>query len=336
MAHRPTAALAMVPGLTAHLFTPALRARLEAICRVADREPLSTFDDERAGRILAEAEVLLTGWGCPRIGRRVLDRAPQLRAIVHAAGTVKAHVSVSCWERGVVVSSAAAANAIPVAEYTLAAILLANKRIFRLQRRYAELREFRWWPDEFPGLGNLGKTVGLVGASRVGRRVIELLRPFDLAVQVADPYLSGAEATQLGVRKAELDDCLAGSHVVSLHAPATAETYHMIDRRRLGLLRAGATLINTARGWLVDGEALADELATGRIDAVIDTTDPEVLPAGSRLYDLPNVFLTPHVAGAMGDETQRLAELAIDEIERYAAGKPLLHRVRREDLDRLA
>jgi phosphoglycerate dehydrogenase-like enzyme len=249
---------------------------------------------------------------------------------------VKGHDSTTCWERGVVVSSAAAANAIPVAEYTVAAILFANKRLFRLQRRYAELRAFRWWPDEFPGLGNLGKTVGLVGASRVGRKVIELLRPFDVAVQVYDPYWSDAEAAALGARRVGLDECLATSDVVSLHAPATLETHHLMDRRRLALLRDGATLINTARGWLVDGEALTDELRSGRIDAVIDTTDPEVLPPDSPLYDLPNVFLTPHVAGAMGHETRRLAALAIEEIERYAAGEPFLHGVRREDLDHLA
>jgi len=333
---RPVVVLAMVPALTPQLFTPELLERLRATSEVLDGDPLTSFDEERAGRLLAEAEVLLTGWGCPRIGRRVLDRAPRLRAIVHAAGTVKGHVSEACWERGLLVSSAAAANALPVAEYTVAAILFANKRVFRLQRRYREVRAFRWWPDELPGLGNFGKTVGLVGASRVGRRVIELLRPFDLAVQVHDPYLTAAEAAELGVRATELDELVATSDVVSLHAPAIPETRHLMDRRRLALLRDGATLVNTARGWLVDGEALVDELRSGRIDAVIDTTDPEVLPPDSPLYDLPNVFLTPHVAGAMGAETQRLAALAIEEIERYAAGEPFRHGIAREDLGRLA
>jgi phosphoglycerate dehydrogenase-like enzyme len=111
------------------------------------------------------------------------------------------------------VSSAAAANAVPVAEYTVAAIFLANKRVFPLQRRYAELRAFRFWPEEFPGLGNYRKTVGIVGASRVGRKVIELLSSFDLALQVYDPFLAPNDASDLGVRIAELDELLATSRL---------------------------------------------------------------------------------------------------------------------------
>ncbi len=336
MSQRPTVVLAMVPHFTAHLFTPALLERLQRLCDVPDPEPLTTFEEPRAATLLPRAEILLTSWGCPHVGRRALERAPRLRAIVHAAGTVKDFITDACWERGLLVTSAAAANAVPVAEYTVAAILFANKRIFRLQRRYADVRAFRWWAKEFADLGNFGKTVGLVGASRVGRRVMALLRPFDLAVQVYDPYLTTDEAASLGVRRVDLDDLLRTSDVVSLHAPAVPATRQQIDRRRLALLRDGATLINTARGWLVDGEALADELRSGRIDAVIDTTEPEVLPADSPLYDLPNVFLTPHIAGAMGAETQRMAALALDEIERFVAGQPFIHGVRREDLDHLA
>jgi phosphoglycerate dehydrogenase-like enzyme len=123
---------------------------------------------------------------------------------------------------------------------------------------------------------------------------------------------------------------------VTLHAPSLPETRHLLDRRRLALLRDGAVLVNTARGALVDGAALEAELVSGRIDAVIDTTEPEVLPASSPLFDLPNVFLTPHIAGAMGTETRRLAALALDEIERLARGEPLAHEVRLADLPRIA
>src|SRR4030095_6030063 len=108
----------------------------------------------------------------PSVDAHVLSKAPNLRAIVHAAGTVKLHLAPACWERGLQITAAAAANAIPVAEYTLAAILFANKRVFRLQRRYQALREFRLWPLEAPGLGNYRKVIGIVGASQVGRRVL--------------------------------------------------------------------------------------------------------------------------------------------------------------------
>jgi len=336
MRTRPIVVLAMAPALTPALFAPAHHARLAALAEIPDPTPLTRFDDERAAPLLARAEILLTGWGSPRIDATVLTRAPHLAAVIHAAGTVKGHVDPLCFERGVRVSSAAAANAVPVAEFTLAAILLAGKRAFRLQRRYAEVRNYRLWWNEVPPIGNYQQVVGIVGASRIGRLVMQHLRAFDFAVLVADPYLSAGEAATLGAEKTELDDLLRRSDVVSLHAPSLPETHHLLDARRLALLRDGTVLINTARGALVDGDALRSELVAGRIDAVIDTTDPEILPADSPLYELRNVFLTPHIAGAMGTETQRMATLALDEIERFANGEPLAHEVKLEDFARIA
>jgi phosphoglycerate dehydrogenase-like enzyme len=337
MGDRPKVALAWAPPLAPFLFGPAQHERLRAVADLADPEPLTRFDDARAARLLAEVEILLTSWGCPRIDGAVLARAPRLRAVVHAAGTVKGHVDPACWERGVQVSSAAAANAVPVAEYTVAAILLAGKRAFRLQRLYRELRGFRLWWNEVPPLGNRGRVVGIVGASRIGRLVLERLRPYDFERLVYDPFLRDEDARAFGAeRVTDLDELLRRADVVSLHAPLLPETRGLLDRRRLALLRDGAVLVNTARGALVDQTALADELVSGRIDAVIDVTEPEVLPADSLLYELPNVFLTPHIAGALGSETQRLADLALDEIERLTRGEPLAHEVRREDLGRVA
>jgi phosphoglycerate dehydrogenase-like enzyme len=299
--------------------------------RRADR-PARLFDETRLASVadlvaLEQAEVVLSGWGCPPLDALLLARAPELRAIVHAAGGVKGHVTDACWDRGLLVSTAAGANAEPVAEYTLARILLANKGAGRLAREYRARRAPIDLISEFPDVGNLGKTVGIVGLSRIGKRVVELLRPFELDVLVSDPYVAGA---------AELDDLLRASDVVSLHAPSLPSTRHMLDARRLSLLRDGATLINTARGALIDQDALVAELITGRIDAVIDVTEPEVLPPDSPLYDLPNVVLTPHIAGALGVEVRRLGDSALDELERYARGEPFAHPVTRADLDRIA
>lgn len=336
MARRPTAVLAMAPRLTEGLIAPAQLARLRELCDVPDPAPLARFDDPRAEALLARAEVLLTGWGCPPLDAPVLAAAPALRAVVHAAGTVKNHVTPACFERGIRVVSAAAANAVPVAEYTVAAILFAGKRLFRLQRRYREVRGFRMWGEEVPDPSNYRKVVGVVGASRIGRRVLELLRPFDLARLLHDPTLDPAAARELGAEPVALDELLRRADVVTLHAPALPATRHLLDARRLALLRDGAVLVNTARGSLVDGDALTRELASGRIDAVLDVTEPEVLPADSPLYDLPNVFLTPHVAGALGTEWARLVELALDEIGRLVRGEALQHEVRPEDWDRIA
>lgn len=336
MTEAPAGLVVYAPALNRDLVTPELRPRLLRSCRWLLPDPVADFEDPRVAKSLDRVEILLTGWGCPRLDADILDRMPGLRAVFHAAGTVKNHVTEACFERGVRVTSAAAANAIPVAEFTVAVILLANKRAFRLQRRYRELRGFRLWSKEFPGLGNHQKTVGLVGASRIGKKVARLLSAFDFDVLVHDPFLGAREVSDLGVEACSLDDLLRRSDVVSLHAPSLPTTHHMIDRRALSLLRDGAILVNTARGALVDEAALTQELVSGRLDAVIDTTEPELLAADSPLYDLDNVFLTPHIAGSQGGETSRMLEVALDELERYVAGQPLHEEVRLEDLDRIA
>jgi phosphoglycerate dehydrogenase-like enzyme len=220
-----------------------------------------------------------------------------------------------------------------VAEFALAASLFANKDVFRMHERYQRRRSSLFSPLD---VGNRGKVVGLVGASRVGRKLIELLAPFELEVIVYDPYLDREGAQALGVELVGLDELLARSDVVSLHAPPLFETIHMIGSAELARMRDGATLVNTARGSLVDPDALAAELQSGRLNGVLDVTDPEPLPEDSPLFELPNVFLTPHVSGAAGNEMVRLAELAVDEIERWARGEPLQHEVRAADWDRIA
>jgi phosphoglycerate dehydrogenase-like enzyme len=330
--HRPVVVLAMLGALAPHLLGES-RDRLDRIADVADPEPLERFDDARADELLGRADVLLTGWMCPPVTADVLERAPKLRLIAHAAGTVKDHLTPAVWTRDIRVSSAAAANAVPVAEYCLAAILFANKHVFAARNRYHDRREAVLLPMT---AGNRGKTIGVVGASRVGRHLLTLLRPFDFEVLVTDPLLDADAATELGTVLVPLDELLRRSDVVSLNVPAVPSTEMMIGRRELALMRDGSTLINTARGSVVDHDALIVELSTRRLHAVLDVTTPEPLPADSPLFDMPNVFLTPHVAGAAGTEIPRLAELAITEIERWARGEPLAHEVHREDWDRIA
>ncbi|GII42216.1 hydroxyacid dehydrogenase [Planotetraspora phitsanulokensis] len=319
--------LAMPAALPSRLFQGESAERLHALVGPDWGPPVTGFHSAEALERLARARVLLTGWGSPMIDDRVLDHAPHLRAVVHAAGTVKGHVCPSVFERGVLVSSAADANAVPVAEYTVAMILLANKAVPAMAREYRARREAIDLIGDYPDVGNHGKTVGLVGASKVGRRVAELLRPFDLEVLVSDPYLDEAGAAALGVRKTGLDDLFASCDVVSLHAPAIEETRGMVDAARLAAMRPGATLINTARGSLVDHDALIAELRRGRISAVLDVTEPEITPSDSPLWELPNVVLTPHVAGSLGNELARLGSQALDEVLRVIDGRPLRHPV---------
>ncbi|MEU8915807.1 hydroxyacid dehydrogenase [Streptomyces nigrescens] len=331
---RPSLLLSMGPGVAERLLDGRHHTRLAALARTDPRLVAHDLADPAPGiaAALADAEVLLTCWGAPPLTDRVLAAAPRLRAVVHAAGSVKQHLTDACWDRGIAVTSAAAANALPVAEYTLAAVLFANKRVLHSAHRYRGLRAPHDWPHELAGAGNYRRTVGVIGASRIGRRVIELLRPFDLRVLLYDPYVDAAEAARLGVAPVPLEALCAESDIVTVHAPQLPATRHLLGARELGLMPDGATLINTARGSLVDGTALLPELTTGRLHAVLDVTEPELPPHGSPLYDLPNVLLTPHVAGSLGTELHRLADHALDELERYGRGRPFLTPVRPEDL----
>ena len=288
---------------------------------------LTEFESDVARRVLARADVLLTGWDTPPLTAAALDAAPRLRQVIHAGGAVE-------WlfpdgMRGIAASDTGAVNAIPVAEYALAMVILANKDAFRARELYRERRAFIDREEEFEASGNHLRTVGVVSASRTGRALIDLLRPFaTLRVLVYDPHLSARDARALGVESVTLAELMRSSDVVTLHPPVLPDTIGMIDEEMLGLLRDGATLINTARGEIVDHAALERELRNQRITAVLDVTDTEPLPASSPLYDLPNVFLTPHIAGSMGTELRRMGDevastLArfVDE-ERLARGAP--------------
>ncbi|WP_338703911.1 hydroxyacid dehydrogenase [Streptomyces sp. Q6] len=326
----------MSPQAAAAVFTPRSLAALAEVC---DPAPLPALDDlttVRAKEVLADVELLVTGWGCPPLDAAVLASAPRLRAVVHAAGSVRGHVTDACWERGIEVTSAASANALPVAEYTLGMILLYGKRVLERARDFRRTRERGNWlltPDQ---VGNYRRTVGILSASLIGRRVVELLRPFDFEVLLHDPYITDADAAALGVERVGLPELFARSDVLTVHTPLLPATRGLVSRELLGSMRPGATLINTARGAVVDQDALTDVVCAGRIRAVLDVTDPEVLPADHPLWDSPDALITPHLAGSQGNEWERLADTAVGEVARWAAGDGFAHPVRRERLAFLA
>lgn len=311
------------PELAEHLFGRGCAALAVEGARSLNARPFTAFDDEESRAALARAQVIVTGWGAPRLSDADLDAAPHLRFVLHAGGQGSGLLPLSAKDRGIQVSNAGWMNAIPVAEYTVAMIVLANKQAFRARRLYRQRRDRVDRELEFPEAGNVGRVIGIVGASRIGRLVVERLADFDVDVQVFDPYLDDAEAARLGVRSVSLQQLMSTSDVVTLHPPLTPATTRMITAAHLRMLHDGATLINTSRGLVVDQDALLAELRTGRIEAVLDTTEPEVLPADDELYTLPNVFLTPHIAGSMGFEIRRLGQHVAGELERIVQGRPL-------------
>lgn len=321
---RPCTLLVMDAATFALQFRDDELARLADLAEVADPVWTDELDSPSARRRLAQAEVLLTSWGAPALTPERLAAAPRLRAVLHAAGSARGLVDDHVFRRGIVVSTAADANAVPVAEYTLAAILMAGKKapFLAAAARTASVA----WSDLLAreDLSNCDRTVVVLGFSRIGRRVVEMLRMLDTAaVLVVDPYADPAEVRAAGAEPALLDDALRRADVLSLHAPALPETHHLIGARELALVPDGATLINTARGALVDHEALLAACTSGRLDAILDVTEPEPLPPGHPLLGLSNVMVTPHVAGSLGAETRRMARHALDELAAVARGRPL-------------
>lgn len=283
---------------------------------------------------LRDVEVIFSTWGMPALTGEQLDALPRLKAVFYAAGSVQGFAR-PLLARGITVVSAWRANAVPVAEFTLAQILLAGKGYFRNEREYGGspgggLPAFR-------GPGNYGETVALLGAGAVGRVLIDLLRPFRLRVVVFDPFLSDAAAAEMGVERVSLEEAFARAFVVSNHLADKPETEGLIDGGRLSLLRDGAVFINTGRGRTVAEAGLVETLRRRPdLTALLDVTHPEPLPPDSPLLGLPNVRVTSHIAGSNNDETRRMADYCIEEFDRYARGEPLHHAVTLEMLDVMA
>jgi phosphoglycerate dehydrogenase-like enzyme len=326
----------MLPGVEAQLLTSDARAQLESMVELVDTTAvdLTTLPPET----LAGIEVVVGGWGCNVLDDALLARMPKLQLLTFAAGSVKHTVTAATWEHGVVVASAASANAVPVAEFTFAAIVMVAKDVFRIRDRHRESRGREAVSGVGPTgeLGTRGLRVGVIGASAIGRRVVQRLATLDASVAVSDPYLDDDGARSLGAALVDVDDLFGWADIVTVHAPALPSTEHLVNAERLARMHDGAWLLNTARGSLVDTEALTRECVSGRLNAFIDTSDPEPLPADSPLYDLPNVVLTPHIAGSLGNEISRMGDLAVAEVRRHLAGEPLAHEVRAEDLGRIA
>lgn len=318
MRARPRVLLSMWEDVVPEVFPPRLRETLHRTVHLLDERPLQSLDDAVAGH-LADAELLITSWGALCVDDALLARAPKLRGVFHAAGSVKSVVGDAAWRAGVRVTSAVRVGAGPVIDYTVAMVMLSAHRALPLAQEY----RFGGFPAVRGRRGRFGLRVGVVGVSAIGRGVIERLVADGWDVAVYDPVVDPAVVRALGARQLELDELCRTSDILTLHAPSLPGTRGMIDARRLALLPDGATLINTARGALVDHDALRAECVSGRLDAVLDVTEPEPLSPDDILLRLPNVVCTPHAAGVQGSEIGEMGAFVLDEVRRYRSGEPL-------------
>lgn len=289
-------------------------------------------------RYARDAEVLVTGWSTPPLTEALLKEAPRLRAILHSAGTVKRLVPPMAWERGILVSSVNEALAVGVAETTLGMIIAGLKNFFGAQQW---VRNGGWsalsFGDGHPSVEETyRKTIGIVSASAVGRQLIRLLSHFDVNILVYDPYLEALQAEQLGVESVSLEELARRSDVLTIHAPSLPETRGLISASVLACLPDRAIVINTARGDIVDQEALEKELKQGRLRAFLDVTLPEPPEADHPLRFLPNVVLTPHIAGAVTNGCFRQGAMVVDQLLELATGKPVRGAISQQRLATMA
>ena len=310
--------------------------RRERIARLSHLLPvvLNPENLEQYRKEAAEVNVLFTCWDFPH--KLVTpENFPALQLVLYSGGSVKAFAR-PLLERGIQVVGARAANAIAVAHFCLGQIILSCKGFFRNTRECREPGRMQA-RNCYAGPGLYGEQIALLGMGAVARELVPLLRQCDLNVLAMDPYLTPAEAADLNVEQVTMEEAFAKGFVVSNHLPNLEELKGVIDRKLLASMRPNATFINTGRGAQVNETDLI-EVSRERPDLVslLDVTEPEPPLPGSPLYDLPNVQLSTHIAGALNDEVRRQGDFVVEEFERFQAGKPLLHADKLEDLNRLA
>ena len=313
------------------------RGRRQQIGNITDLYPVVITRDNfgEHADALAEVEVIFSTWGLFPLGAAELDRLPKLRAVFYAAGSVKGFAE-PLLERGMIVCSSWAANGIAVAEFCLGQVLLACKGYFR-NSRDCRTPERNNQKIAFHGQGTYGEKVAIIGAGQIGRRLIELLRPFRLKVLVVDPYLSEPEAEDLKVTKVSLEEAFRDAYVVSNHLPNLPDLRQVLNGELFASMRPDATFINTGRGAQVnEPEMIAVLRKRPDLMALLDVTNPEPAPAGSALYEMPNVQLSSHLAGAHNDEVVRMADFMIEEFVRWTRGDPLRYAVDLDELKRMA
>ncbi len=312
-----------------------------ALQKEAELEPtLYTKDDVlKDPQAFSKVENIFTTWGMPAFTEEEIRTAlPSLKAVYYAAGSVRYFAApfLSC---GVRVHSAWAANAVPVAEYTTAQILLANKGFFKSCRLCSKERALRDEAKRYAEekSGNFDASIGIIGAGMIGKMVIRALKSYDLKVLAYDKFLSKEELAALGAEKVTLDELFSRCDTISNHIANLPETAGMLRYEHFSRMKKNATFINTGRGaQVVEEDLLRALLEEPDRTAILDVTDPEPPFENSKLYNLPNVFLTPHIAGSSGNEVRRMGEYMLEEYRRGVRNERFLYEVTPKMLETMA
>ncbi len=287
--------------------------------------------------LLEEAEIIFSGWGMAVLDGEFLSRAPRLEAVFYGAGSIRYFITDEVWERGLTVTSSYAANAIPVAEFCAAALILGLKQVPFFASRLAGGGPSDWNREGTVIHGAYGSTVGLVSLGMIGKHVLKLMKSFDVKILVYSQSMTEEQAAREGVESVSLEELFRRSDAVSIHTANLPETRGMITGELIASMKKHALLINTSRGAVIEEGRMIDVLSErADLTAILDVTDPEPPEARSPLYPLPNVILTPHIAGSLKTECRRMGQYAIDDCRRYLAGEPLAYGIDKKTFERMA
>lgn len=270
------------------------------------------YTQEELAELIGSAEVMLTSWGSPVLTEELLEQAPKLRMIGHAAGTVKGRIPPTAFSKDIRIFSAAPRIAQSVGEYCLTVLMSSLRYMPTFDK---QVKEGNWRLHSLKGRELAGQTIGIVSASSTARAFLKLLAPFNVNVLVYDPYLKDEVAAQLQVKKASLEEVMQCS-IISIHAPKLPATYKMVTKEMISSIPDNAILINSSRADVLDEEALIEELQKGRFFAALDVFTKEPLPADSPLTKLDNVLLSSHVAGATVEGHLALMQGVVEDIIR--------------------
>ena len=289
--------------------------------------PPDDATDDRLIEFIGEADALVVAHGSPRISGQIMDACPNLRFIGELEGDRFARrIDVeAAWERGIKTVDTTNGSSYGVAEWALTLAMIGLRNAGSLFRGLAFEKRASFFPEFFtdPGWQRAeltGKTVGLIGCGIIGRRLLELLGPFRTRTFIYDPYVPRELADVYDVTFTSLDNVLSLAQVVFCLAPLTPGTKGMLGIREFDLMRDDAVFVNVSRGQVVQSDALIAKLREGQLIASLDVFDPEPIPVDSPIRDLPNVFLSPHMAGGGAEVGPRMFRLMVDELERYFAG----------------
>ena len=280
------------------------------------------------------SEVIITSWSSPKISKEILDLCPDLKLVLHAAGSIKPIMSDEYVAKKIPISNSACAIGEGVAETALGFALSACKGFYQLN---ANTSKGLWGESRDLIVKDFYDIkVGVISGGFVGRHMVKLLKNFHVDILMYDPILSKEQIEEIGATKVELNELMAESDVVTIHAPSIPATDNMINKDNLKLMKEGAVLINTARGSIINEADLIAELRRHRIFACIDVTNPEPPTPLNELRFMDNVVLTPHIAGTVTNGLKRIALHVCEELERFNKGEKLKAGVNLDNLDKLA